>query len=298
MRDTVPDGQFVGATKETRRFEGLTLAETDYRPGLVVPGHVHDTALVTLVLRGGFVEERAQARVPLGTGSLLYHPPNEPHSHRFDPSIGGRCFIVQFGTMWTDRMRRLDLIAPSGPTDLREARANWLASRLYREFRTPDSAAELAIEGFALAMLSEIARTRAVLERNGPPAWLRRAEDLLRSRPSSAMTMAEIAETVGVHPVHLSRTFRQHYGMTMGEYLRRVRVEEAAKALESTTRPLSDIAYTAGFADQAHFTRVFKNVMGLSPGAYRKAAFQYAGHAPDDLAAACQVWLDKPYSYV
>lgn len=86
------------------------------------------------------------------------------------------------------------------------------------------------------------------------------------------MTMAEIAETVGVHPVHLSRTFRQHYGMTMGEYLRRVRVEEAAKALVSTTRPLSDIAYTAGFADQAHFTRVFKNVMGLSPGAYRKAA--------------------------
>lgn len=272
MRDTVPDGQFVGATKETRRFQGLTLAETDYRPGLVVPGHVHDTALVTLVLRGGFVEERGNARVPLDTGSLLYHPPNEPHGHRFDPASGGRCFIVQFGSAWTERMQRLELVTPGGPSDLRDARANWLASQMYREFRTPDAAAELAIEGFALAMLGEIARTRAVLERSGPPPWLRRAEEKLRSRSSGAVNMAEIAEAVGIHPVHLSRSFRQHYGMTMGEYLRRVRVEEAARTLVTTMRPLSDIAYTAGFSDQAHFTRVFKDVMGMSPGAYRKAA--------------------------
>lgn len=47
MRDTVPDGQFVGATKETRRFEGLTLAETDYRPGspTTVPGCGCTTAI-------------------------------------------------------------------------------------------------------------------------------------------------------------------------------------------------------------------------------------------------------------
>lgn len=58
----------------------------------------------------------------------------------------------------------------------------------------------------------------------------------------------------------------------MGEYLRRLRVESAWRQLAITDKPLSVIALDAGFADQAHLTRVFESLMGVTPGAYRARA--------------------------
>src|SRR5215471_14169195 len=72
-------------------------------------------------------------------------------------------------------------------------------------------------------------------------------------------------------PVHLARAFRVHFGCSVGEFLRRRRVEWAANALATTEESLAAIAQCAGFCDQSHFTRVFRHVMGMRPGAYRRA---------------------------
>jgi AraC family transcriptional regulator len=56
----------------------------------------------------------------------------------------------------------------------------------------------------------------------------------------------------------------------MGEYLRRFRVREACKRLGGRELTLAEIALQVGFADQSHFTRVFKRLTGLTPGEYRQ----------------------------
>jgi AraC family transcriptional regulator len=78
-----------------------------------------------------------------------------------------------------------------------------------------------------------------------------------------------IADSVAVHPVHLVRTFRRFYRSTVGEYLRRLRIEFASQQLAGTDTPLADIALASGFADQCHFTRTFKRLTGLTPARYR-----------------------------
>jgi AraC family transcriptional regulator len=262
------DRQYVGSIRDTRTVNGLVLVEAEYSSALSIASHPHDEAICCLVLEGGMTESWGRRQIECDAGQATYLPPNEPHGQKYHAD-GSRAFFVHFDPAWSDRMRKLGLVQPTHPIDLRGSRADWIASQLYREFRSDDAAAALAIEGHALMMISEIARSS--MQRSVRPPWLERAADLLHAKLQEPVSMADIAAEVEVHPTHLAQTFRERYGCTMGDYLRRIRVEEARAQLELTRKPLAAIALDAGFSDQSHFTRVFKRLTGQTPGAWRRA---------------------------
>ena len=271
MTTLMADGQFYGALRGMRRVAGLTLSETGYRPGMVVPAHVHDHALMVFVLRGGFVERSAKRRRDCEPGTLIFHPSSEPHAHEFY-AAEARCFTVNLGGGWQDRLQEHGSGSLDRPLGTHATRATWLAEHLHREFARDDAASPLAIEGYTLAILGELAREVDPARRGSAPTWLARALDLLHERCLDNLDLAAISSEVGVHPVHLARQFRRYHGCTMGEYVRRLRIEYACQQLAHTREPLSSIAYAAGFADQGHFSRTFRAVTGTTPGEYRKAA--------------------------
>jgi AraC family transcriptional regulator len=272
MSTRFQDGHFVGALRSTRQVSGLTLAETEYVSGLHVPAHAHDHALCCLVLDGSFTERSGSRSTNCEPGSLIFQPQDEPHAHDFQRG-GGRCFNIQFGEGWVERMERFSLRQPTSPTSLHRTRAGWLAGQLYQEFCAEDSAAVLGIEGFALALLGEIARAGSPPERRGAkPGWLLRAVEHLHAHFLDPLSLTEVARLADIDPSHLARTFRDFYGCTMSEYVRKLRVERARKDLLATDQPLSTIALSTGFTDQAHFSRVFKQLTGLTPGAFRRTA--------------------------
>lgn len=110
---------------------------------------------------------------------------------------------------------------------------------------------------------------QAVLRNEGPP-WLEPVASSIHERMGESLRTGDLAAEVGVHPVHLARTFRRHYGCTIGEYARRLRIERARHALIDGDRSISAIALSNGFSDQAHFTRRFKEIVGMPPGEYRR----------------------------
>jgi AraC family transcriptional regulator len=85
------------------------------------------------------------------------------------------------------------------------------------------------------------------------------------------MTLHEIAADLDVHPARLSSEFRRYTGRSVGDYLRDLRVGFVKERLRHQDTPLAEIATGAGFADQAHCTRVFKAVTGWTPGKFRVA---------------------------
>ena len=85
------------------------------------------------------------------------------------------------------------------------------------------------------------------------------------------LSLTGLARTVGVHPVHLARSFRHVHACSVGEYLRRMRVGFAERELASSDAPLSDVALRAGFCDQSHFSRTFKRLTGSTPAVWRSA---------------------------
>ncbi|MDA8018792.1 MAG: AraC family transcriptional regulator [Thermoanaerobaculia bacterium] len=102
-----------------------------------------------------------------------------------------------------------------------------------------------------------------------PAPWLEGVRDLIHDRFREPLSLDDLAMQAGVHPVHLARAFRAAYDASPGEYSRRLRLRWASEQLLKLDRGIADIADEAGFADQSHFTRAFRAVYGLPPGAWR-----------------------------
>lgn len=105
-------------------------------------------------------------------------------------------------------------------------------------------------------MLGELTRSPARSD-NGGPAWVSRARELVEARLREPLRLTELAAELGVHPVHLSRTFSRVYGASLSAYVLRRRVERACVALADDDAPLARVAQEAGFADQSHLCRSF-----------------------------------------
>jgi AraC family transcriptional regulator len=101
------------------------------------------------------------------------------------------------------------------------------------------------------------------------PSWLRRVREALEDSYLLSPSLAELSGIAGVHPVHLSREFRKHYQSTIGEFIRKRRIEHASHLLANSETPLSEVALTCGFSDQSHFCAMFKSHTGLTPAKFR-----------------------------
>ena len=87
------------------------------------------------------------------------------------------------------------------------------------------------------------------------------------------MHLGDVAQAAGLPPFRLFRAFLRATGMTPHVYQRQARVRFAVGMIRFG-HPLREVAMAAGFADQAHLTRIFRKTMGITPGAYRGAYVQ------------------------
>ena len=265
--------QFVPITMGSPRFTtrevgGLSVTEAWFPPLARLERHVHERPTVAIMLEGSFdvLFTRRTCECPAAT--LFTEPAEERHGNRIHKG-GARVLVVQPDPSRTELFRPCAGLLGS-IHQARDDRVTALAWRLSRELQHPDAVSALVTEGLSLELLAEAARLPDG-RRSGhrPPAWLRRTHDLLRSTLASPLTVRDLAREAGVHPVHLARSFRAHYGLSVGTYVRRLRLDRAALELARTGRAICEIALDLGFADQSHLTRAFKRHTGLTPGRYR-----------------------------
>lgn len=273
MSGTLQNGTFYGGVRAQRGVAGLTLAETGYGPGFVVPPHDHAHPFFCLAIRGGFTERFERRSWTATPATVFFHPAGAEHAEEFGED-GGRLFNIQVHETWLARLEPYDLRPPEAQVRESGGRLTRIALDMLGEFRTGDAASALALDGLALALLAQVARSRvdsgAVGKGRGSrPGWLGRVEALLNDRLGERTSIAAIAAEVEIHPVHLARVFRRHHGVSPGEYQRRLRVRRACELLADTDRSLAAVAFATGYADQSHFTRHFKRATGVTPGRYR-----------------------------
>jgi AraC family transcriptional regulator len=261
-------GQFFGNV--TRKFvcAGATLSEVSHPKPRRVPLHSHDASYFSLLLGGGYSETFRRRTIQYGLRSVAFHPPGTVHCGEI-AATGGQLFAIELEPAWLDRVR--EVAPPPAYSHYRPGGTlAWLAARLHREYKHGDAASPLTIEGLLLEMLAEVSRNRSG-DDTGEPRWLRAGVDLLRAEFHRSLTLADIAPRVGVHPVRFSQAFRRKYGQTVGEFVNELRVRYAMGELAGDV-PLSELSLSAGFADQSHFTRVFRALTGMTPAKCRAAS--------------------------
>ncbi len=125
-----------------------------------------------------------------------------------------------------------------------------------------DSGASLGIAVLSVDLHSQV---------NSAHAGLARVIAAIRERIDLPWRVAQMAEIAGVSSPSLERLARRTLGLPPQQLLQRLRLEHAVALITQTTMSLGDIAAESGFYDQSSFTRQFRKVLGLTPGAYRRA---------------------------
>lgn len=260
---------FLGVALRQQTIRGLSLSENLYPARTELPKHTHESAFFSLTLSGGYVESHARNDLDYGVSSVSFHPAHEEHS----VTIGTapvRCLNVEVGDPWLERLREVDPRAP-GLIRVDGGPLVWLATRLHQEFSAWSFVTPLMAEALVLEMLAVSATLRSEEKERRKPRWMWQVEQILRAEYCQSLNVMDLAKRAGVHPVHLSRTWRRFLGCSVGHTLHEIRIAAACRRLATDAPSLAALALEVGFSDQTHFSRVFKQLTGLTPGAYRAA---------------------------
>ncbi len=246
------------------------MAHWEADPNRTIGLHTHEDAHFILPLRGVYRSTASGAPEVCDRSIVIYNPPGTTHADRFDPVAGrieGQFFAV---SMPVDRIQLARTVGspPTHPVALRQPAVHAAVRRLAAESAHWSATSALVAEGLCLELLGAIARCRPETGRQ-PPGWLVRARTLLQE--STPGSIESVAGQVGVHPIHLARTFRKYFNTSPGEFRRHARLARAESLLQNRQVPIAEIAARCGFSDQSHFTKAFTQHHGVAPGRYRKA---------------------------
>lgn len=231
-------------------------------PSEKIEEHSHESGHFVLALDAGYISEAVAGDHHAPPLTLIYSPPGVVHRDRCG-TLGDRFMIVEVDDSLTSNCA-FDPVWVRD-TDALDAAVRIVGSIASRRGDEPDE----ALGDGVLTLVEKVCRT-GVFDKVIPD-WTDDAFDALRDLSSrSDLRIAHVAQQVGVHPVHLSRAFRQRFGCSPSVALRRFRVWRAAASL-SEGEGLAQIAHDCGFADQSHLTRSFSQTFGTTPGRFREA---------------------------
>jgi AraC family transcriptional regulator len=111
--------------------------------------------------------------------------------------------------------------------------------------------------------------------RNSLLEWqIRRVREYIDAHVGSRILVSDLSHIVQRSEAHFNRAFKRTFGETPHAYLIRLRLELASRAMLAGKAPLTDIALTCGFTDQAHLCRLFRRWTGRTPAAWRRDPYQ------------------------
>ena len=110
------------------------------------------------------------------------------------------------------------------------------------------------------------------LQPGGLATWqAKRTLAYIEANLASKMDIDDLANVVALSRSHFSRAFKRSLGFSPMEYVVVRRVERAKAMISGTSEPLAEVALACGFADQAHLNRRFRDIVGISPGRWRRS---------------------------
>lgn len=234
--------------------------------------HRHDTYAIGYTLHGVQCFRYRGAEAVSTAGNILVLHPDETHDGHAGTEAGFRYRMLYIEPRLVqaalgERWRSLPFVKTPVFDDPH------LVACLVAALDDLDSPLDELLADQVVAALAEglLRHEGAVIPRQRmlPEAALRRARDCLEANLARTVGSAELEEVSGIDRYQLARQFRLLFGTSPYRYLVMRRLARA-RALIASGSDLADAAFAAGFADQSHLTRHFRQAFGITPGRWAK----------------------------
>ncbi|MGF7037698.1 helix-turn-helix transcriptional regulator [Mucilaginibacter lappiensis] len=253
-------GQYCSTTNKIYHADNVLAGLTNYHKDMGTSAlHYHENAHLSFVLRGEMqVRRQTLLSDRTTTEHISFMHSEEVHQNTV---LSRMCNNVnlELESGFFNKYGLTEAIVANGIHRI-GFRGELLMTRLFKEICFYDEYSEDSIHMLLLDAASGWLRNLDTV-----PPWLAQVRALLHDSWQEKIGIEEIAATVNIHPVNISRYFVRYFGTTLGEYRRRIKIERAIGFIAYTHKPLAEVAYTCGFFDQSHFIRAFKEQTGLLP---------------------------------
>ncbi|TWW01063.1 helix-turn-helix transcriptional regulator [Chitinophaga pinensis] len=277
------NGEYLGKNSRTFHAGGLIINKTTYHEKVFEGWHFHQNNHLSFILEGGNREYRKQTDHVLLPGNMVFYPAGEWHrnSHTQHPSQNinleiedhflqhyEACFTVGSHNAFKAMQDLQQSFFPIHNTPF-QTRAKLTALRIYHDCQSPDQHSTLSVHQQLLSLL-QVAGTSEKTTKQLFGGRVDKVIELLHDRWNENISLQDLSIATALHPVTVSRHFTAYFDCSLGEYMRRIRVEKSLLLVRQPALSLTAIAYQCGFFDQSHFIRAFKAQTGFLPKAFRK----------------------------
>jgi AraC-like DNA-binding protein len=259
--------------RRSRMFGGIDLMSARFVRHSFAP-HSHDELMIGVMHAGVKSFRRGRSREYAAPGSLSVVNPGEMHTGELEHGSE-----LIYAALYLPARALAALLAPRDSDDaiVRQPVVNdrdiWRCLAEAHRFAAAgvDAAAaeEAMICGVSL-LFERYGASRIVRSEADCPKAVNRAVEFLQARACDHVSLEDASEASGVGLFHLIRLFQKHLGLTPYAYLTQVRIAKSRQLLR-LGEPVAQVALDVGFADQAHFTKRFKQLTGTTPAFYARS---------------------------
>lgn len=235
-------------------------------------------AIIIVCTKGAGWCRTASGRFPVSAGQVLILPPGAPHSYGADEDDPW--------TLWWLHVSGRDLpefLSAAGMTvdaPVRNLSDVFRVVALVAEVlkwmeRDSTTASLLASAGAAWHLMALLVSDRSPGDERSTS--IDRAAEFMRDHLTERVEVSGLAAMVRLSPSHFAALFKRQFGTPVLQYQTQLRMARAREILDTTHKPIADVAAAVGYADSFYFARQFKRIHGVTPNAYRR---RHRGEAP------------------
>jgi AraC family transcriptional regulator len=266
-------------------WDGIALESFNCLPGLHIAEHEHPAHLLSL-LTGNAVDaewtwEGQTHRVTNDAGTIYLLPrgTRDTLTWRNDSSRVLVAIEPKFLAESVEETSHLDDVALLPNWALKDRHITTLMLALHADLEDQQPAGRLYGEMLGATLAAYLVKryaARAVKPRPAqgglPGARLKRILDYVEANYTTDIRLRDLAGLANMSPHHFSEQFRRSLGMSPHRYVIERRIEHAKRMLRDSRVGILEIALATGFADQSHFTKMFRMSSGITPRAFREQA--------------------------
>ena len=235
----------LGIGVKEKKINDCIISLKAYEPGQLLKQHYHTYPYLSLLINGSYIEKNDLKKEEISFGDFIFRPSFYIHQNTFSKQKSV-CFNIEFTNNSLDQyinFNDINLNLKSySDTKIR-------AFSLFKSFCNEEEDTQL--ESILFEIFNEITLQNHVNKLvYSDSDRMKKIIEVLNSNYHRSITIKELSEQIYLHPVYLVRAFKKKFGITIGEYLRRIRIKKAFELLINTRDNFLSIALSCGFYDR------------------------------------------------